>query len=67
MRSPTTLRTSMTTVNKPTGVGKILVMAAVVNNSVARIGTSSSDGISAKQAGLLLWFLAKQILTGIVY
>jgi hypothetical protein len=50
MRSPTTLRTSMMTANQPIGVEEILVMAAVVNNSVPTIGTSSSDGIVAKQA-----------------
>jgi hypothetical protein len=53
MRSPTTLRTSMTTANQPIGVEKILVMAAVVNNSVPTVGTSSSDGIVAKQAAKL--------------
>jgi hypothetical protein len=48
MRSPTTPRTSMTTANQPIGVEKTLVMAAVVNNSVPTIGTSSSDGTVAK-------------------
>jgi hypothetical protein len=43
----------MTTANQPIGVEKILVMAAVVNNSVPTIGTSSSDGIVAKQAAKL--------------
>jgi hypothetical protein len=44
----------MTTANRPIGVEEILVMAAVVNNSVLTIGTSSSDKITAKQAALLL-------------
>jgi hypothetical protein len=48
MRSPTTLRTSIMTVDQTIGVEKILVMSAVANSSVSTIGTSSSDKIIAR-------------------